>query len=128
MQDDANAPSPDDVRAMLAGFDQRERKIIGGLVTVMMRDATRVREHEWIAEQLTQVTLLAGGFDTDGDAAATVADVGAFLRARSADLLAAAFALFQRVSQDLSSRADEGFTFEDAVSQALGYFAPAQND
>ena len=116
--------APATLRATLAEFDVRERKIVGGLTTVMLRHPDRVRDREWISEQFTQVTLLAGGFETNDDATETVADVGRFIQENASSILGAAYLLFQRVSEDMAERAERGFTYDDAVAQALSYFMP----
>ena len=60
-----DAPTPDEVRHALAHFDDQRQKIVAGMLTVMIENPKRVREREWIAEQLTQVTLVAGEFEAD---------------------------------------------------------------
>ena len=118
------APEPEAVRATLAALDTRRQKIVSGLVALMMRDADKVQDREWMAEQLTQVTLLAGEFPAE-DPQGTVGAVQEFLRANADTVLAAALQLFQRVGLDLAPRAAEGFTFEDAMHVAIGYLPPA---
>jgi hypothetical protein len=119
-------PTPAAVRSALAGLDARGQKIVVGLLTVMVKSPDRVREREWIAEQLAQVTLLTGEVEADS-AQATVAAVQDFLGERSADLLNATYLLFQRVGLDLAPRAAEGFGFEEALASALTYL-PEKRD
>lgn len=121
-----DVPTPDAVRAALAPFDEPRQKIVAGLVAVMMRNAPQVRDREWIARQLTEVTLLAGEFeaDTPQDGVGAVRE---FLRANGDDLLNASYLLFRRVGADLAPRAAEGFDLEDAMRQALGYFPDARD-
>jgi hypothetical protein len=120
-----DSPTPDAVRAALAGFDARHQKIVAGLLFVMMRAPERVREREWMAEQLTRVTLLAGELEADTPADG-VAAVQAFLRSHATELLDAALLLFQRVALDLAPRAAAGFTVEEALCVGLGYLPPAE--
>jgi len=120
-------PSPEDVRAALAKFDNRHQKIVIGMLTMMVRDPKRVREPEWISERLTEVTLLAGDFEADSPHEGVRA-VQEFLAGSSVELLRASYMLFQRVGLDLAPHAAEGFTLEDALRCGLSYvpgFAPA---
>ena len=116
-----DAPTGDDVRAALADLNSNKQKIVAGLLTVLMKNPTRVREREWVAEQLTQLSLLAGEFEasTPNDG---VEAVQAFLRENSEELVRATFLLFQRVGLDMSARAHENPGLEDALKCALEYF------
>ncbi len=115
------SPTPDEVRAALAGFDANHQKIVAGLLTVMMKSPEKVRDREWIARQLTELTLLAGEFEADNpqDGVKAVQD---FLQAHSEEILRATFLLFQRVGLDMAPRVEEGFTFEEAMQCGLSYF------
>ena len=117
-------PSPDDVRHRLAELDGRSAKVVAGLVTVMMRHPARVREREWMAEQLAHVALLAG--DVEADSARTAAaELQTWLRGRADGLLEAAFLLFGRAGLDLAPRAGR-LTPEEALAHALGYLPEAR--
>lgn len=118
-----NADS-DDVRRRLAALDARSRKVVAGLVTVMMRHPARVREREWMAEQLASVALLAG--DVEADSAQAVAvELQTWLRTRADGLLEAAFLLFGRAGLDLAPRAGT-LTPDEALAHALAYLPDAQ--
>jgi hypothetical protein len=123
-----DSPTPEAVRRALAAFDARHQKIVAGLLAAMMRAPQRVREREWMAEQLTQVTILAGEFEADTPATAVRA-VEDFLREHAHELVSAALLLFQRVGLDIAldpaPRAAAGFTFEEALGRGLAYFPPA---
>lgn len=111
--------SPEEVRERLASLDARSQKVVAGLVTVMMRHPARVREREWMAEQLAGVALLTG--DVEGDSAQAATDaLREWLRPRADGLLEAAFLLFGRAGLDLAPRAGT-FTPEEALAHALGY-------
>jgi len=113
-------PEPDVARETLARLDPRSRKIVYGLFAMMIQDPSKVRDSEWICEQLTQVTLLAGDFEVETPEIG-LSEVRAFLVAPPDPLLEAAYLLFQRVGLDLASRTHEGFAFEDAMGAALSY-------
>ena len=118
-----DAPSPEAVRAALAHFDVRRQKVVAGLFGVMIQNPIRVRDREWICQQLTEMATLAGDFEAES-APAAIAAVEEFLQENSAELLSAAYLLFQRVGLDLSERVEEGFSFEDAMRAGLEYLRP----
>ncbi|MEM7307602.1 MAG: hypothetical protein AAF682_13070 [Planctomycetota bacterium] len=111
----------DGLRTTLAGFDDERKKIVGGLIAVMLKHAQRVRDREWISEQYAQVALLAVGFDD-------VEKAGVYLRANAEAVLGASYLLFQCVGDDLAGRATDGFSFEDAMVQAMSYFVAPGSD
>lgn len=115
--------TPDDLRRRLAALDGRSRKVVSGLVAVMMRHPARVREREWMAEQLASVALLAGDGEADSARDAPHA-LQAWLGGRADGLLEAAFLLFGRVGLDLAPRAGS-LTPEDALAHALSYLPEA---
>ncbi|QDU83954.1 hypothetical protein Pla163_10550 [Planctomycetes bacterium Pla163] len=117
------APTPADTRAALAELDERHQKMVTGLFSVMVGSPQQVHDREWMAEQLIQVTLLAGGHDIESpdQGPEVVQAIETELRAFAPALLRAAMLLFQRVGLDLAARAKEGFSFEDALAQALSY-------
>ena len=118
-------PTTDDVRAALGGLDAHQQKIVVGLLSVMVNEPQRVREREWLAERLTELTLLTGEFEADTPQGGVQA-VEAYLLENSGRLLRAAMLLFQRVGIDLAPRAKAGgFTFEDAVQTGLAYMPGA---
>lgn len=119
-----DAPTPEDVRRALAGFDALQQKVVTGLLAAMMQRPEGVRDREWISEQLTHVTLLAGEFEANSpdDGIRVVQE---FLQTHSRELLSATLLLFQRVGLDLAPRAAEGFTLEEALKVAVEYLPPA---
>ena len=116
--------SPDSVRRRLAALDERSRKVVAGLVTVMMRHPARVREREWMAEQLASVALLAGDAQADSTQQAA-AELQDWLRPRADGLLEATFQLFGRAGLDLAPRAAT-LTPAEALAHALNYLPDAQ--
>jgi len=117
-----DAPTPVEVRAALAELGQRERKIVGGLVVVLMQHPDRARDREWVSEQLVHLTLYAGEFDASTGPEAVQA-LEAYLADHSARLFEAGYLLFRRVGADLQPRMEEGFTLEDAMHAAMAYFS-----
>lgn len=112
-----------DLRATLAHFDERRKKIVGGVLAVMIENPGRIREREWIAEQFTQVVLLASGLEDVDDAQDGLAQIQTYARENIAPILNACYRLFQVVAEDLAASAgEEGFTREDAMVRALEYF------
>ena len=94
------------------------------MFAIMIKDPGKVRDREWICEQLTQVTLLAGDFEADTPDMG-VAAVKSFLEEHTDPLLEASYLLFQRVGLDLAPQAKEGFAYEDAMRSALAYLPDA---
>ncbi len=121
------APTPEEVRSALVDFDARHEKIVAGMLTVMIKNPNRVRDREWMAEQLTELTLLASEFEVKStpDGVRVIQD---FLQRHSEELLRASFLLFQRVGLDLAPRAAEGFTFEEAMECGLQYLPSAKDE
>jgi hypothetical protein len=112
-----------DLRATLADLDDRQRKIVGGLIAVMIENPERVKEREWITEQFTQITLIAAEFEDVGSVQEGVERVQTYVRANADELLATSYQLFQLVAEDLAPRVAEGISRTEAVAHALGYLA-----
>ena len=121
-------PSPDEARVQLAGLSQRERKIVGGLFAVMVREPTKVRDREWLLGRLAQVAALSNdGGDPESDPTTDLEALQGYLAEHHDRLLGAAFLLFHRVAVDLEAQAAEGFGFEDAMGRALAYLTGAEH-
>lgn len=120
---------PETLRAKLAQLGPREQKTVLGLFTVMIQNPARVRESEWMSEQVTHLSLMAGEFDADTPQAGVEA-VQSYLAVHAEPMLETATLLFQRVGLDLQPKvqAGESFTSEDAVNLALSYLAPAAQE
>lgn len=114
-------PSPENVRAALAQFSTRQQKIVSGMLGAMIQNPNRVRDREWISEQLTEMAVAAGEFEADSstDAVQALQD---FLQGNASELLNASFLLFQRVALDLEHKVSSGFTFDEAMRIGLEYF------
>lgn len=112
------------LRAKLAGFDQRQKKIVGGILAVMIENPDAVRNREWISEQLAQLALLSADFEHLEDVTQGVAEVQAYVQANADSILSACFQLFQFTAEDMAPRVSEGITRADALAHALGYFDP----
>lgn len=119
-------PTPSEVRQALSHFDGRQQKIVSGLLVAMMQNPTRVKERDWIVEQLAELTLLTGEFEDESPESGAQA-VKDFVGSNLDEILNAAYLLFQRVGLDLAPRAAEGFSLEDAVKVAVDYLPTAGN-
>jgi len=115
-----DAPTPEEVRAALAPFDARHQKIVAGMLSAMIQEPAKVRDREWIAEQLTSLAVMAGDFDADSPDQG-IAAVQAFLQEHADELLRTSFQLFQRVGLDMAPQAEAGFTFDEAMRCGLSY-------
>lgn len=117
---DHNARS--ELKTTLAGFDERQKKVIGGMLAVMIEHPNSVQDREWISEQLTQITLLTADFEHLEDVMQGVTEVQAYLRAHAEVFISVCFQLFQFTAEDLAPRVARGITREEALAHALGYF------
>lgn len=116
----------EDLRGTLAAFDDRQKKIVGGVVTVMIGNPHRVRDREWIAEQFAQVTLLASGFEDVSSAQDGLAQIQGYVQENVNPILNACFRLFQCVADDIAAGGGaQDMDRADAVELALGYLAEA---
>lgn len=113
-------PTPEEVRLALASLDTRRQKIVAGLFAAMIREPARVRDREWIAQQLAEIAVLAGEFEADSPDAGVRA-VQEFLQESAEELLSSSYLLFQRVGMDLEPQAAQGFSFEEAMRLGIGY-------
>ncbi len=114
------------LRATLSTFDERQKKIVGGVLAVMIENPDRVREKEWISEQFTQVVLLACDFEDVGSVDEGVGRIQAYAQEHIDTLLSACFQLFAVTAEDVAPRVAEGLTRDEALAHAMGYFAPAK--
>lgn len=117
------SPSRPELVAALAQLDPIGRKIVGGLVTVMIQSPERVKEREWLAEQLTQVVLLARQEELEAltDAGVGVSIVETLLRESGSQWMDAALRIFAATAEDLAPRVEEGLTRDQALVHALGF-------
>lgn len=116
-------PTQDEVRQQIRPLDELDRKVLGGMVALLMREPHRLRDREWVAQQFVQVAVVAHGFQGEGDEASTddVERVRLYANLRMAAILDAALALFVRVAEDL--RSTQGATLEMARGLVHGYLA-----
>ncbi len=106
------------LRSELSRLAHREQRVVGGLVAILFRNAQRVRDREWVAQQFAHVAQLSGEFDT-------VPQLEGYADAHGPAVLRATLGLFGLVGQDMQPLVDKGFTSEDAMAQAMTYFVPA---
>ena len=116
-----NVPSPEEVRALIRPLDERDRRVLGGLVALMITEPNKVRDQEWMSEKFVHVAVVAHGFDDQGEASSEdVALVQDYAQARMPDIVLAAANLFVRVAQDLESRPEKP-TFDEARAVVREY-------
>jgi hypothetical protein len=120
-------PTPDEMRAELAQLDTLQQKVAGALMPVLFQNADKLRDREWVTEQLSHVTLLALELDREPEAGGVgagpedLARVQAYVRDNREVVLNSCFRLFLRVGEDMAGRAEKGFSLQEATVQALGY-------
>ena len=115
------------LRASLTALDDPARKVIGGLVALMIQHPGQVKDPEWMAEQLTQLVLLVRQPELEDlpDAAAGLAIVQAELQASGDEWMRLAFGVFTATAEDLASQVGEGLSRSQALAHALGYLMEA---
>ncbi len=115
-------PTPDEVRELVRELDDRERKIAGGMLALMIVEPTKSRDQEWMSERFVQVAVVAHGFDPQGAHATTedVATIESYARDHMGRIVKVALALFVRTAEELRDLG-EGYTFDDAQRIVAGY-------
>jgi hypothetical protein len=123
--DPGQIPTPEGLRAELDGLDQEERKVVGALIVVMMREPARVREREWLLEAYAHIASQA--LEMGDEQLEQLRD---WVRTHRDRVLNASFRLFLRVAEDLRSAAyvdEDGEpappTLGQATVLAMTYFA-----
>jgi hypothetical protein len=110
-----------ELRATLASFDERQKKIVGAMIVVMIESPERVKKREWVSQQFTEVVLLTGDYKGAESVDEGVSLVQAYARENIDAILNASYLLFQLTAEDLASKLDQGVTREQAVTHAMGY-------
>lgn len=118
-----NPPDPAEIRKSIAALDPTEKKVLGGMIVVMIRNAPRVKDREWVAENFTRLSVGALGLDEEGEVDSDVQAVEAFVERSINPVLNVAFPLFAQVATDMQAQSGTGqFSLESACAQALTYF------
>jgi hypothetical protein len=116
-------PGPDQIRAAVALLEPTERKVLGGMIVLMIRNHDKIKDREWVAENFTRLSVGALGLEEDRAVDEDIATVNTFIETSMGPVLNAAFPLFSQVATDMQARTGaQGFTLEDACAQALSYF------
>lgn len=112
-------PGPEALRAGIQALEPVERKVLGGMIVLMIHHHDRVKHREWIAENFTRIAVAALGFDQEGEVDADVAAVQAFVDASMGRVLDLAFPLFRQIAVEMlaGGRPDKKTAYE----LALGY-------
>jgi len=123
--------APEAVLRALSGLDPAELKAAGGMVLVMMSEAERARDREWVSEHFVQVASQALELPAGELAADDTLRLQSWVRAHMGRVLNATYALFGRVASDLAQRhGPGGFAYVDAArcaAEYLGRAAPARD-
>jgi hypothetical protein len=115
-------PTADEVRALVRPLDDRDRRVLGGLVLLMVREPARVRDQEWLAERFVEVAVVAHGFAADEEHATSedVAVIEGYAKARMRLVVNAAVALFVRTADELRARGGS-YSLADAHAVVRSY-------
>ena len=116
-------PDGPQIRASIAALDAVEKKVLGGMIVVMIRNHAKVKDQEWIAENFTRLTVSALGLSQERAVDEDIQEVNEFIDASMGNVLNVAFPLFTQVAQDMRHKSmGQAFTLEEACEQALTYF------
>ncbi len=114
-------PDEAELRAMVGAFDQTQKRCFSGLIVAMIENSDQVRDMEWISEQFAQTAAMALDLDLEApDGPAAVEAVQTYAKEHMSTIVNAAFGVFAAVAQAMQAR-EGGFSFRDAVEEALGY-------
>ncbi len=117
-------PTPAQLRQQIHALDAVQKKVLGGLIVLMIRNHDRVKDQEWIFESFARLSVPALGLDEAGEVDADLDKVQEFVQRSSSAVLNIAFPLFAAVADDMRARmaAGESYGLEDACTRALDYF------
>lgn len=117
-------PTRAEIRAQIQTLSVAEKKVLGGIMVVMIHNHARVKDREWIAENFTRLAVPALGLEQAGDVDADLDAVTEFVGTSLGPVLNIAYPLFALVAADMQGKmaAGESHSLEDAVEQAMGYF------
>ena len=116
-------PGPDQIRASIVALDATEKKVLGGMIVVMIRNHEKIKDQEWVAENFTRISVGALGLLAASPVDEDIENVSKFVEKSMGPVLNVAFPLFAQVAADMLQRSSgTPFTMEDACAQALSYF------
>lgn len=117
-------PTPAELRTQIGTLDPTQKKVLGGLIVLMIRNHQRVKDQEWIFESLAGLSVPALGLDEAGEVDGDLDAVQEFVKRSSTVVLNIAFPLFAAVADDMRQKmaAGESYGLDDACARALDYF------
>ena len=119
-------PGPAKIRASIGELDADEKKVLGGMIVVMIQNHAKIRDQEWIAENFTRLTVAALGRPVASAVDEDIEAVSQFIEKSMGPVLNVAFPLFAQVAADMAQQTGgAAFSLEDACTQALSYFGDA---
>jgi len=120
----AELPTGEELRSRIRALDPVEKKVLGGLIVLMIRNHHRVKDSEWIYESLVHLSVPALGLEQEGVVDEDVGRVQEFVQASARQLLGIAGPLFAVVAEDMREKMAQGedYGLGDACARALDYF------
>lgn len=109
-------PSPEALRTQLMGLGADERKVIAGMVVLMMKKPGKVRDREWLLEAYTHISAQALEMGDE-----RLDQLKELVQERRDLVLNASFGLFFRVAQDAAEIGGTP-TLAQASVMAMAYF------
>ena len=117
MAESSDDRASDPLGASLRELPAHDKKIVGSLITTMIRHSEKVRDREWMSEQFVAAVALASDLEESSDPSGGVDDVQAYAKANIDRLMQLSFGLFARVAAEMAER--NGFSYDDAVGCAM---------
>ncbi len=77
----AELPTRDQLRSQIRALDSIEKKVLGGLIVLMIRNHDRVKDSEWIYESLVRLSVPALNLDQEGEVDEDMDRVQGFVQA-----------------------------------------------
>ncbi|MFT4709371.1 MAG: hypothetical protein ACI8Q9_000491 [Planctomycetota bacterium] len=110
-------PSPEELKAQLMGLGADERKVIAGMVVLMMKEPGKIRDREWLLEAYTHISAQALEMGDE-----RLEQLKELVQERRDLVLNTSFALFFRVAQDAAELGGTP-TLAQASVMAMAYFS-----
>jgi hypothetical protein len=117
-------PTAEELRLQIRALDPTQKKVLGGLIVLMIRNHDRVKDKEWIFESLARLSVPALGLEEAGEVDHDLDAVQDFVKRSSSVILNSAFPLFAAVADDMRQKMADGESYglDDACARALDYF------
>jgi hypothetical protein len=112
-----SAPDPDSLRHAITSLGDWPRKVVIGVVVLMMKEPQKIRDREWLLELYTHVAAQALEMGDE-----RLGELQDLVREQRDEILNLCFQLFLRVAED-ARQAGGTPTLAQASVMAMAYFS-----